>query len=59
MLRRVRKESEREYHQAVAGSAFTASAHDQNIVEQRRTSLGQVDAARRRLDEVRASRPGE
>ena len=55
----VLQESEREYHRAVAGSAFTASALDQNIVEQRRTFLAQVDAARRRLDEVRASRPGE
>jgi hypothetical protein len=54
---RVLQECEREYHRTVAGSAFAAPSHDRHIVEQR--SLDQVAAARRRLDEVRASRPGE
>jgi len=56
---RVLQECERDYHRTVAGSAFAAPAHDLLGVEQRRASLDQVDAARRRLDEVRASRPGE
>jgi hypothetical protein len=56
---RVLQECERDYHRTVAGSAFAASTHDLLGVEQRRASLDQVDAARRRLDEVRASRPGE
>jgi hypothetical protein len=55
----VLQECEREYHRTVAGSAFVAPSHDPQIVEQRGASLDQVDAARRRLDEVRASRPGE
>ena len=56
---RALQERERDYHRTVAGSAFATSTHDQLGVEQRRASLDQVDAARRRLDEVRASRPGE
>jgi hypothetical protein len=56
---RVLQERERDYHRTVADSAFAGSTHDLPGVERRRVSLDQVDAARRRLDEVRASRPGE
>ena len=56
---RVLQEREREYYRTVAASAFAVPSDDLLIVAQRNASLDQVDAARRRLDEVRASRPGE
>ncbi|HEY6509669.1 MAG TPA: hypothetical protein VIY56_16720, partial [Vicinamibacterales bacterium] len=56
---RVLQDRERDYHRAVTGTAFETAASDPLGAEQRRIALDQVDSARRHLDEVRASRPGE
>ena len=50
------QQAERAYHRSVADVAFAAS---DNVIAMvgRRASLEQVDAARQRLDDVRARRP--
>ena len=50
--------AERAYHRTIAGSAFASPAEEQGAPEAQKTSLAAVDAARIRLDEVRARRPG-
>jgi hypothetical protein len=50
------QQAERAYHRAMAGAAFASQA-DAAADDESRKALGQVDAARARLDEVRARRP--
>ena len=45
------------YHRAVAGSAFAAPGDVSSGLEAQRECLEQVEAARVRLDEIRARRP--
>jgi hypothetical protein len=49
--------AERNYHRTIAGSAFASPTEGPSAVELQKESLGEVEAARRRLDEVRAQRP--
>jgi hypothetical protein len=51
------QDAERTYHRASAGTAFTSGDEALAWTELRRTSLNQVDAARARLDEIRARLP--
>ncbi|HEX4345970.1 MAG TPA: hypothetical protein VHZ73_00255 [Vicinamibacterales bacterium] len=48
--------AEQAYHRVLAGSAF-AGPDEPSAVELQKESLDQVEAARMRLDEVRARRP--
>jgi hypothetical protein len=50
------QEAQRAYHRAAVGSGQSAPGSQQSAVE-RRSSLEAVDAARTRLDDVRARRP--
>ena len=50
------QETEAAYHRAVAGTAFSAPA-DAPVSEERRLALAALNAARLRLDELRARRP--
>ncbi|MGE3704945.1 MAG: hypothetical protein AB7I13_06705 [Vicinamibacterales bacterium] len=52
------QDAERIYHRAVAGHAFGTREELDAGLQARRESLTQVEAARVRLDEVRARRPG-
>ena len=52
------QEAQRVYHRTVATTAFQGAADEPTAEEMRRTSLEALDAARVRLDEVRARRPG-
>lgn len=49
--------AERMYHRAIAGGAFAAPGEGAIAVEMQRESLDAVEAARVRLDDVRARRP--
>jgi hypothetical protein len=49
--------AERTYHRSVAGAAFAADPDAGAGADLRRESLEQPDAARTRLDEIRARRP--
>jgi hypothetical protein len=49
------QQSERAYHRAIAGSAFGATAEEPG--ELRKESLDAIEAARTRLDDIRARRP--
>lgn len=51
------QQAERDYHRAIAGSAFTSPAEAIGPVELQKESLGVLEAARARLDEVRSRRP--
>ena len=51
------QEAQRAYHRAVAATAFQGSADEPSAEEMRRASLEALDAARIRLDDVRARRP--
>jgi hypothetical protein len=48
---------ERSYHRTVAGSAFANPTEGPSAIELQKESLDAVEAARLRLDEVRARRP--
>lgn len=48
---------ERAYHRTVAGSAFAYPSEGPTAIELQRESLEAVDAARTRLDEIRARKP--
>ncbi len=48
---------EREYHRTIAGSAFASPTEGPSPLEMQKESLEAVEAARVRLDEVRARRP--
>ena len=51
------QEAQRAYHRAVAATAFQGSADEPSAEEMRRASLDALDAARIKLDDVRARRP--
>ena len=51
------QQAERAYHRTIAGSAFVSSADNLSAVELQKESLQVVEAARVRLDEVRARKP--
>jgi hypothetical protein len=49
--------AEHAYHRTIAGSAFSSPTEGPSAVEMQKESLEAVEAARIRLDEVRARRP--
>jgi hypothetical protein len=49
--------AERAYHRTIAGSAFASATEGPSAVEMQKESLEVVEAARVRLDEVRARKP--
>ena len=49
--------AERAYHRTIAGSAFASPTDGPSPRELQKESLDAVEAARTRLDEIRASRP--
>jgi hypothetical protein len=49
--------AEHAYHRTIAGSAFASATEGPSAIEIQKESLEQVEAARVRLDEVRARRP--
>jgi hypothetical protein len=49
--------AEQAYHRTLAGSAFASAVEGPSAVELQKESLEQVEAARVRLDEIRARRP--
>jgi hypothetical protein len=51
------QQAEQAYHRTIAGSAFSRTDEGPSAVELQRESLDHVEAARVRLDEVRARRP--
>lgn len=51
------QQAERAYHRTIAGSAFANPMEGPTAIEARKESLDAVEAARVRLDEVRARRP--
>ena len=51
------QEAQRAYHRTVAATAFHGTAEEPSAEEMRRASLEALDAARIKLDEVRARRP--
>jgi hypothetical protein len=51
------QQAERAYHRTIAGSAFASPTEGPSAVELQKESLEAVEAARIRLDEVRARRP--
>lgn len=50
---------ERAYHRAVSQAAFRSPRNEPDRLDAGKVALDQVEAARRRLDEIRARRPGE
>jgi hypothetical protein len=51
------RQAEREYHRTIAGSAFANPTEGPGPLELQKESLAVVDAARVRLDEIRARQP--
>jgi hypothetical protein len=51
------QEAQRGYHRTVAATAFQGATEEPTAEEMRRASLEALDAARIRLDAVRARRP--
>lgn len=51
------QQAERGYHRTIAGSAFANPTEGPTAIEVQKESLDAVEAARVRLDEVRARRP--
>jgi hypothetical protein len=49
--------AERAYHRTISGSAFASPTEGPSSLELQKESLERVEAARIRLDEVRARRP--
>lgn len=49
--------AERAYHRTIAGSAFASPIEGPSAIELQKESLNAVEAARVRLDEIRAQRP--
>jgi hypothetical protein len=49
--------AERAYHRTIAGSAFASPTEGPSAAEMQKESLDAVEAARARLDEIRARRP--
>lgn len=53
------QEAQRAYHRTVAATAFQGAAEEPSAEEMRRASLEALDAARVKLDDVRARRPAQ
>jgi hypothetical protein len=53
------QEAQRNYHRTIAGSAFASPSEGPSAIELQKESLDAVEAARVRLDEVRARQPEE
>jgi len=51
------QQAERAYHRTIAGSAFASPTEGPSAMEMQKESLGALESARVRLDEVRARRP--
>jgi len=51
------QDAQRAYHRTVAATAFQGAADEPSAEEMRRASLEALDAARIKLDQVRARRP--
>ena len=51
------QQAERAYHRTIAGSAFAHPSEGPSAFEMQRESLDAVEAARVRLDEIRARQP--
>ena len=51
------QQAERAYHRTIAGSAFASPTEGPTAIEVQKESLGVVEAARVRLDEIRSRRP--
>lgn len=51
------QQAERAHHRTIAGSAFASPTEGPSTVEIQKESLSAVEAARVRLDEVRARKP--
>jgi hypothetical protein len=51
------QEAEHDYHRTIAGSAFTSPAEGPSPIEMQKDGLKAVEAARLRLDDVRARKP--
>ena len=51
------QQTERAYHRTIAGSAFASPTEGPSAIEMQKESLEALEAARVRLDEVRARRP--
>ena len=51
------QQAEHAYHRTIAGSAFANSSEEPSAIELQKESLEQVEAARVRLDEIRARKP--
>src|SRR5437660_7575818 len=49
--------AEQAYYRTIAGSAFASASEGPTAIELQKESLEQVEAARVRLDEIRARRP--
>ncbi|HZR24039.1 MAG TPA: hypothetical protein VFA59_10655 [Vicinamibacterales bacterium] len=49
--------AERAYHRTIAGSAFASPVEGVSAIDMQKESLQAVEAARVRLDEIRARRP--
>ncbi len=49
--------AEHDYHRTIAGSAFASGSEGPSGLEMQKESLDAVEAARVRLDEVRARKP--
>jgi hypothetical protein len=51
------QQAQRAYHRTIAGSAFASPTEGPSPVEMQKESLAAVEAARVRLDEIRARQP--
>jgi hypothetical protein len=51
------QQAQRDYHRTVAATAFQGASEEPSAEEMRRASLEALDAARIKLDAVRARRP--
>jgi hypothetical protein len=51
------QQAERAYHRTIAGSAFASPTEGPSALEMQKESLDALEAARVRLDEVRARKP--
>ena len=51
------QQAERAYHRTIAGSAFASATEGPSAIEMQKESLAAVEAARLRLDSIRAQRP--
>jgi hypothetical protein len=51
------QQAERAYHRTIAGSAFASPTEGPSAIELQKESLDAVEAARVRLDEIRALKP--